>query len=381
MRIDELCQDKYIYLDWNVVKNMINPRNDKKELDEEMKRIIYSLRKKYKFPYSHGHIKDRANHYDEKYREEVKADFAFFESITNSFCLARCDELNKFVMIKKPIMDFFDEEIKEEKTRRGFNSQYFLNPEATFRVDMSKINKDHPLYEMLERSNGIYNPFSMSEFLEELYNEIFVNADKYRKFRAYMEQFEINKEDAREQQNSLKDRDYLDFLLLHMEPFLESMSYDVPELQKKWKSIAENWFSMNHKEVCLELLLTNGYELLDLHPKFHDKLKKNKNTLDNIVRDGNHAYYAYGLIGGKTNYNNPDISLHDEKENERRFGRLFMKSNKEEYEMSNMILVVHHKKADEDSMARKSKAHSIRSSWSLQKEVSNSTENGGYEHE
>ena len=46
MRIDELCQDKYIYLDWNVVKNMINPRNDKKELDEEMKRIIYSLRKK-----------------------------------------------------------------------------------------------------------------------------------------------------------------------------------------------------------------------------------------------------------------------------------------------------------------------------------------------
>lgn len=30
MRIDELCQDKYIYLDWNVVKNMINPRNDKK---------------------------------------------------------------------------------------------------------------------------------------------------------------------------------------------------------------------------------------------------------------------------------------------------------------------------------------------------------------
>ena len=59
---------------------------------------------------------------------------------------------------------------------------------------------------------------------------------------------------------------------------------------------------------------------------------------------------TYGLIGGKTNYNSPDISLDDKKENECRFGRLFMKSNKEEYEMSNMILVVHHKKADEDSM-------------------------------
>lgn len=56
----------------------------------------------------------------------------------------------------------------------------------------------------------------------------------------------------------------------------------------------------------------------------------------------------YGLIGGKTNYNSPDISLHDEKENERRFGRLFMKSDK--YKMSNIILVVHHKTVDEDSM-------------------------------
>lgn len=57
---------------------------------------------------------------------------------------------------------------------------------------------------------------------------------------------------------------------------------------------------------------------------------------------------TYDLIGGKTNYNSPDISLHDEKENERRFGRLFMKSDK--YKMSDMILVVHHKTADEDSM-------------------------------
>ena len=49
---------------------------------------------------------------------------------------------------------------------------------------------------------------------------------------------------------------------------------------------------MYSKELSLELLLTNGYGLLELHPNFNDKLKKNKNTLDNIVRDSNHAYYA-----------------------------------------------------------------------------------------
>ncbi len=292
MIVNKICQDKYIYLDWNVVKYMISPRSDKKELDEEMKRIVYDLKKKYKFPYSDGHIKDRANHYDEKYREKVKSDFAFFEGITNSYCLAKCNELNKLVMIEKSIMDAFDEKIKEEKNKKEFKIPYFLNPEDTFSVDMNKISKEHPLYEMLERNRGIYNPLSMSKFLEELYDEIFVNVDKYKKFRTYIKQFEFDREVTREQQRTLKDQQYLDFLLLHMTPFLESMSYDVRQLQKKWKSIAENWFSMYSKELSLELLLTNGYGLLELHPNFNDKLKKNKNTLDNIVRDSNHAYYA-----------------------------------------------------------------------------------------
>ncbi len=29
-----------------------------------------------------------------------------------------------------------------------------------------------------------------------------------------------------------------------------------------------------------------------MHPMFHDKLKKNKNTLSNIVRDSSHVDYA-----------------------------------------------------------------------------------------
>lgn len=57
---------------------------------------------------------------------------------------------------------------------------------------------------------------------------------------------------------------------------------------------------------------------------------------------------TYGLIGGKTNYNKPDVSLHDIKENESRFGRLFIKGHN--YKMSNKILVIHHKETKEDSM-------------------------------
>lgn len=32
--------------------------------------------------------------------------------------------------------------------------------------------------------------------------------------------------------------------------------------------------------------------MLDFHPLFSEKLKANKNTLDNIIRDSNHVYYA-----------------------------------------------------------------------------------------
>lgn len=55
-------------------------------------------------------------------------------------------------------MDFFDEEIEEEKTEEDLIFNIF-EPRSFIQVDMSKINKDHPLYEMLERSNGIYNSF------------------------------------------------------------------------------------------------------------------------------------------------------------------------------------------------------------------------------
>ena len=29
-----------------------------------------------------------------------------------------------------------------------------------------------------------------------------------------------------------------------------------------------------------------------MHPLFKEKMKKGKNTLDNIIRDGNHCFYA-----------------------------------------------------------------------------------------
>lgn len=292
METKNFCQDKYIYLDWNVIKNIINPRNNQQELDEEMKRIIFELKKKYKIPYSHAHIKDRASRYNEKYRKEVEEDLGFVEKISDALCLGRSDDLQSFVMVHKNVIDFFDDEIKNTQNEEKFPYQNILDLTGPFNVDMDKINMDHPLYEMLNENDGRFTLTSLDIFFEKFYDEIFSDADKYKKFRMYMEQFQLNKEKARSQQASLKERDYLDFLLMHMWPFMESMEYNIPKLKTRWKDIAESWFTMHHGNISLDMCLILGYVLLDFHPQFHDKLKKNKNTLDNIVRDGNHAYFA-----------------------------------------------------------------------------------------
>ena len=89
MNKNDICFEKYIYLDWNIVKNMISPRKGSSELDEELKSTIINLKKKYKFPYSHAHIKDRANHYSEEYREAVEKDFLFYEKIVKKIIFGK----------------------------------------------------------------------------------------------------------------------------------------------------------------------------------------------------------------------------------------------------------------------------------------------------
>ena len=52
---------KYIYLDWNVYKYLSEPRQDKGNTDIDMLSTIKSLKNKFIFPYSEGHIKDKAS--------------------------------------------------------------------------------------------------------------------------------------------------------------------------------------------------------------------------------------------------------------------------------------------------------------------------------
>lgn len=283
---DVLLRSKYVYLDWNVFKYMKEPRVDKGELDKQFKNLILKLKKKYKFPFSYAHIKDRANRYSEEHYEKVKEDFKFAETITDSICVGIYED--EPVLCKESIQRCFDDYISEEKSNKIdiVNSFPF-----SFRVDMEKLDKKHPMYDFLNENQGLLSSVGMDEFLQEMFQYIFSDTNRYKKMRTYVERVDL-KNDLN-QAYSDSEVMYLNKLLFHLYPFMNSFQDDEVQLKKKWPEIAERWFSLNSLSSFGKYqLLIQGYTLLDMHPLFKEKMKKGKNTLDNIIRDGNHCFYA-----------------------------------------------------------------------------------------
>lgn len=125
-----------------------------------------------------------------------------------------------------------------------------------------------------------------------MYNDVFDETSVYSSVREYIRKFDVK--GTKYHVSSLREMCELDKLMYHMAPFLLSYGFDsLEKLKENWREIAKRFFSYNELTAPLELLLMQGYVLLDMHPLFKkEKLKKKKNTLDNIIRDGNHCYYA-----------------------------------------------------------------------------------------
>lgn len=286
MQIDTtILHAKYIYLDWNVIKYMKEPRSSKGDLDERFKSTVFKLKTKYKFPYSMAHIRDRANNYSQEHFDKVKEDFEFAQNINDMTCLAIKDE--KLLIVKENICNCFDDYLSQKEEKVSLMGNYLP---FTFTIDMEKLDQSHPMYDFLKRKGGILSVNSMEEFLMEMYACIFKDTNMYKRMRNYIEKLDLKKD--LEQLYSYEQLTVLNKLLYHMFPFLESFGDNEDTLVEKWPKIAERWFAQNNACIRRDLLLIQGYALLDMHPLFQEPLKKGKNTLDNIVRDGNHCFYA-----------------------------------------------------------------------------------------
>lgn len=251
---------KYIYLDWNVIKYMKESRLDKGNLDDRFKDMIFRLKRKYKIPYSMAHIKDRANNYKSEYYDKVKEDFGFAETINDMLCLGIYNA--SLVIVQESMIKCFDEYIAEPEKKLSINEEDLIR---SFSVDMTRIDISHPMYDFFKAHGGIYSAQNMELFLQEMYISIFQDVSKYKKLREYVEKMELDND--LNQVYSLSEQMILNRLLYHMFPFLDSFQDDEETLMKKWPKIAERWFSLNNKYLRFDLLLIQGYTLLDMHPR------------------------------------------------------------------------------------------------------------------
>lgn len=184
---------------------------------------------------------------------------------------------------------------RKQKCKRGFATRKeAADWELQFKLQ-KKASLDMTMYYYLKDNQGNVKDFDT--FLEKMYKDIFNETGTYANLRDYIRQFEIDK--AEFHVLNLTEICELDRLLYHITPFLLSFKYDsVEQLCNNWKYIANRFLSYNTSNPAMEMLLIHGYTLLDMHPLIKkEKLKKKKNTLDNIIRDGSHCYYA-----SKANY-------------------------------------------------------------------------------
>lgn len=280
----------YILLDWNIVKYLIEPRPGKP--DEEFKELLFKLNK-YEFPFCEGHIRDVLPSYTESNKERVISELRFLNHVSKGKALGMDPEENISV-VEGDIMALFH--MIRNETQEDMSIAPSQNPQTCYKVDMDKLDPKHPLRPMYEKTNGGYDPSNMSDYLREISETIFRDAERYKNFREYTDHLE---RDIRENNTNpllYQDQWYCNHLIYHMAPMINSYHIkNEDELALVWKNIAIHWCKMTSSEsenLPFGVIFTTAYSLLDFHPLFRETLKENKNTLDNITRDGNMLYYA-----------------------------------------------------------------------------------------
>ena len=184
VRLDDVCDRKYIYLDWNVFKYIKEPRKDKEELDKDFKEIVIRTRRKYVYPFSEAHMRDRANNYKPEYRSCVEEDLSFAEAISEGYCLAYRPDKGWLQPIKQSITEVFDQvRLLQRATPLDLSAVY---PEM-FPVEVAKedLENDELLTGTLsgEGDRIVWDRNKMIEFAERIFWECFDNNTTYERVR------------------------------------------------------------------------------------------------------------------------------------------------------------------------------------------------------
>lgn len=281
LKCESVEERKYIVFDWNVIQYIKNSRT-RNDCDRQLSDLLPILKKKYYFPFCEVHLRDLKTSYIQSHFEMVNNDLEFLENLSQGIGLIKKNE--EKCLAKCSLKTYFDyilsEEIPDIKLIPKINS--------ISKIDVDKLDLDNPLKPLLDKTDGVLYPYAFYLWLEEKFKTFFTEKDDYKNLRNYVQKI---KNDL----YSISTNDqYGKQLVEHVTPFFESLEItNIEELASVWKSVVDSWLKLNFSQASpnLELTLLISYALLDFQPCFHEKIK-NKNKLDNLVRDAKMIYYA-----------------------------------------------------------------------------------------
>lgn len=280
----------YIYLDWNIFKYL---KSDDSKYDC-LRGSVENIKRRYLTPYSEAHIYDLLSKFDDSKLEYVLSDFKTITKYTQNKIIGE-DNVSKKFTIKEYAPNIIFNQIRRLKDNHinNLNPSHIAenDPNGIVKIDMDKINKDSPLYNMLQTNNGWYIPKRAAVFQVNQFDSTFDEKDPYRIIRNAVLELQKNIADNTTLNKNPQIKEYIG----KSEKFLSLLEVnDIDELQNNFIEAFNEYLELSGESI--ERISTRNkiciaYALLDFHPLFKEKLRNN-NRLSNMLRDSVHAYYA-----------------------------------------------------------------------------------------
>ncbi|WP_421306632.1 hypothetical protein [Aeromonas veronii] len=300
--------EKYIYLDWNVFKYIKKPRDDKfKDLDVKFAILVEKLSKKYKFPFSEGHLADLLVSYSDKNKDKVDSDLDFISRVSNCLYVKVLNDGVEFHRIdpRKGFYQYQDEMKEFESEPISFS---VLG--SSYKIDTSELGENELLGGFVKENDGVLDAKTFINFIRHI-SENMDNPDCYNQMREDVLNLKENfaKRNTILDQNSecfLRALPLLDFIVETDENKIKNSLYNVGCYLSSMNGVKFEDKSLPEKVNVL-------YNALDFNISLKEKIN-GKNKPSNMRRDSLnliHALHAqYYLTEDKKTKIKSEIVLH-----------------------------------------------------------------------
>ena len=270
---DILNADNFIYFDWNIFSHIKKYYSD---IDKTFLSVLEACN--FQIPYSEAHLRDLYKS-DKSYHNY---DLRFVRDITKNVLICYDQSLGFKLIKNQDVLLFYKEYGEYLQSESEKEIGISIKDYPTSIINKSELDDSHPMYEMIKNNNFQMDGYVFQQFLEKLMESHWEDDPKnYKAVRTYV------REKISNMKKYTKDKIISDFL-------------------DKYDNYLEN-FNISNFEGCLNsfcaisnctfesLPLDRQFHkidlILDFHPDFMDKMKKN-NKLTNKENDNRHIYFG-----------------------------------------------------------------------------------------